>query len=827
MDGGMRNAKALIIGLDGYAGEDALTSCVQDAVQFRDALIQRGLVAEQDAELLTLPATAGATAATVGAIRARLFEYYANGDQIDRFFFFYAGHGILANANASRTRTHTVLVPTECEDMRRDAGLLLPFDELRETMERCGPREQFYFIDACRDLVEDRNPDVGTLGFAGTPASHARSQSVLFAVSPLGTARAAKHGLGVMTGHLVEALQSDRLAVDYDDEQGRFVITVQSLKRYTEARIAASLQNEPSWTLRYQLPELRSFGPSASALVVVESPPEVPLTVHIDPDRVAAKTRVSVYLRGSLVQAAWPPLANHQHARLGPQTYRLKAQHPSLPIEPTELTVDLRHTNEARFRVVPGEEKVAEVTAIGTPQVSEAHPGLESYRRTTRYRIGTVSAITMEPTTTIELEGQAPPYLQIRRYGRLVEQVAAGTYRVRFRLGDRVQSETEIEVTPDAIIKVLPSLEASPLLHEALDTRRFVEAALLSETIGPMQSGVLQTLLAMIGIKHLDIDDQLFHQLTSLVRAVRPEDYQRRPIVVVVALDGKWPELPEELLPRIACEIDADHAGTRQWTKPIQPLASRNIGYARIGAVVAWPARHSFPIVIRSPELGVIRIAAAAVDGRATIATVVARPDGSVDISQSILAFPGEPDPIGPHAPYGRLVRTLQLGQLLYRSGDLIDYMLRGDDPLFRELMDAKWIDPVVTVMAFFAHRRAVAAGTLNDPGDRTFQLAHTVADNLVRSFGSLPDSQVVYALTFPDERNRVLDRLLDANAVPILADAAVELAARAHETQRDAAVVAAVATMVPGQIWCLCREAAAREAPSATARDTMTEKES
>jgi len=797
----MANTRALIIGLDGYAQEAALTSAIRDATQFRDALIQRKLVDARDVELLTLPVTTGASPATAKAIRDRLYHYYANGDQIDRFYFFYAGHGILANANASRTRTHTVLVPTECEDFRRDAAYLWPFDELRETLERCGPREQFYIIDACRDLVEGRNPDVGTLGFSGATGSYARSQSVLFSVSPLGTAKSTKHGLGVMTGHLLDALRSDRIALDYDDEQDRFAITIQSLKRYAEARIRASLDNEPSWTLRYQLPELRSFGPSASSLVVVESPPAVPLAVHIEPELGAAEAHISVSLRGSPVQAGWPPLANHQQAMLGPQKYTLTAQHRSLKIDPAVMTIDLRQTEEAHFLVQPGEPRDA--------SAGPAAPQIHEVRDPRGLVTGTIKAVAVEPATVIELEGQSPPYLRLSRPGYLEQDVGAGTYRVRFRLGAIVQSEAELEISPGTISEVRPPLEASLLLYEILGTDNFVESATFSETIGPMQSGVLQTLLAMIAIKHFDVAGRVFHQLTNLIRPQPPERYRRRPVAVVIAVDGAgWIEQPDAILRGVACDIYDDHSSPGRQTTPVVPLDAGSAGYARIGIAITAPVSRSFPIVVRSPVLGVTRVVAASLDDRATVVTLIFHADGRVDAGQSILRFPGDPIPDAPSVPFGRLVRDLQLAQLLYRSHELIEHMLRSDDAVFRALRDATWIDPVATAMACFARRRAIADGLSTGAQHATIQLDHRAAQHLRIRFGTVPDCQIAYALAFPHERTQVLDELLDANAVPIVADAAVELAARARETGRTAAVITAVETMTPGQVWCLRREA-------------------
>src|SRR5262249_6335769 len=149
-------------------------------------------------------------------------------------------------------------------------------------------------------------------------------------------------------------LKGQTAAVDYDDDSEKFVVTMESLKRYAEQEIRKLLKGEENWVLRYMLPELRPFGPPASPLVVIDPPPQIALTVHIDPDHEAVDARVRVFLRGEPINVAWPPLQNHRNAPLRPHTYRLTAEHLRLPIDPPTVRVDLRQNNEVLFRIRAG-----------------------------------------------------------------------------------------------------------------------------------------------------------------------------------------------------------------------------------------------------------------------------------------------------------------------------------------------------------------------------------------------------------------------------------------------------------------------------------------
>src|SRR2546428_13478882 len=86
-------------------------------------------------------------------------------------------------------------------------------------------------------------------------------------------------------------------------------------------------------------------------------------------------------------------------------------------------------------------------------------------------------------------------------------------------------------------------------------------------------------------------------------------------------------------------------------------------------------------------------------------------PDGSLDLAQNILPLPGVPNDMPvPQPTYGRMLRDLQIGQKLFQSGQLAEYADRGPFDSLGELFYAKWTDPILSCMAYFAWQQAIAS---------------------------------------------------------------------------------------------------------------------
>jgi uncharacterized caspase-like protein len=236
--------RCLIVGVDGYAFRP-LSSAVNDALAIRNKLISTGLFAADEINLLLSPRRgasavlpANVKAATADNIRDYMFDLYAARRPLDRFMFYYSGHCLSAWNDKTQSKLSTAIIPADVRTIEQDGNKLIDFDDLRARFRMRGPLEQFYILDACRDLGFDINPDVSSLGFAAMKDDAPRRQATVFAVSPRGQARGVTDGLGVMTRHVIDALDGKGSALDSIQvgTRKRYAITIRSVFDYVRRR---------------------------------------------------------------------------------------------------------------------------------------------------------------------------------------------------------------------------------------------------------------------------------------------------------------------------------------------------------------------------------------------------------------------------------------------------------------------------------------------------------------------------------------------------------------------------------------------------------------
>jgi hypothetical protein len=107
------------------------------------------------------------------------------------------------------------------------------------------------------------------------------------------------------------------------------------------------------------------------------------------------------------------------------------------------------------------------------------------------------------------------------------------------------------------------------------------------------------------------------------------------------------------------------------------------------------------------------------------------------------------------------------LGQRLYESGELIghDMEWRPNLSLIEELLHAKWTDPILGCMAYYAWRGALEEGVEG----ASEWMTHEAANNLLKYFGDLPDARLIAALEGLPE-GPSLAHALDVGELPVLA---------------------------------------------------------
>jgi hypothetical protein len=819
---------AVVVGIDKYS-KNRLTSAVNDALAFKDALLQHKIVATpQDVILLRTDPQPGDLEPTRDNIIDTLYSFYQNGDQLGRLIFFFAGHAILTFSDAARARTRTVLLPVDVHDLDAHGNRLIDLNEVLDFMRRSGPQEQIFIIDACRDMPWEKHPTVGVTGWTARDTGPERAQATLYAVSEKGKALGLQTGMGIMSSHLIEALNGDGVAKVFDESTSSWAVTAQSLRDYVTRAIKTVLNDSPI----FMMPQLHAPDPQVSPIRSVDTVSDEKLVINIHPDESAADTTVAVKLR-NLVQDRFslPPRKNHEVLMLPPSWYRVEATHSLYTPVPAWHNVDLRAVHEIDFVIpIPGQPPeppspmrgphppspappATAVPAITAPTVAVTGSSVEQPTGQ-----GRVKAKALERQVAIELESLQPPYKSWIGYGELDRLVPVGPYRVRFRLGREVFNESDIYVQNEEL-DISATTAVTPLLREALS----IEAqppghTQISESIGDIQAGVLETLLPIVGIKPFDVKDKLFRRFSGLVERRSPEEFNMRPLSLVIAFDGAWPTSVTELIDASSCEIFSSSG--KKLDEPLRfgPLVRSNLnvpssqapgGMERIGVALSSAPERSFSLVIKLPFKN-IRLVSAGLENRASVITLILRPNGSVDVSQNLLRLPGRDelysDELAPYIPYGQMLRELQLAQQLFKSEELASDRFSETTPyVIQDLFYAKWTDPIMSCMAFYAWRQySQGRSSENLPFGEEF-LKQT-SKNLHTYFGELPDAHIVLALAHEDQRDIEINYLLDQNQIPLLAPGLRHLASRV-ETPNESPIADYASRMEVDQPWTMILE--------------------
>jgi len=185
---------ALVIGVDQYWTPAAcLRGAVRDALEMRAWLLsaEGGNVPADNLFLLLSPAAdsakvdispvPSATRDNIVLILDDLLQ--ASGGQGERFFFYFAGHGATARIDFSNQDS---IVPTDFTP--RLTAKAIPLRSIFEHLQASQFGEQFFFVDACRNIPwekEEREFRVGPLDVPRRPEPPVPPQFIMYATAPL------------------------------------------------------------------------------------------------------------------------------------------------------------------------------------------------------------------------------------------------------------------------------------------------------------------------------------------------------------------------------------------------------------------------------------------------------------------------------------------------------------------------------------------------------------------------------------------------------------------------------------------------------------------
>jgi hypothetical protein len=245
---------AIVIGIDHYGDEKMwLSGAVADAVRFRDWVVSEdgGKVSHSNLRLLlgrhpddpnrskddVVPTKDNIVTAINDVITA-------NPDGAERLYFYFSGHGITARV---ANRDEGALVTPGFDEIHTDHSLSIR--SLAEHFETTQFKDQFFFLDACRNIPwENREFEIGRwpIPRRRDPGQPPVQQFILYATSP-GLTAAEEVGWvdeagGAFTDVLMKGLIGDGQAKAWSWERNCYEVRWERLATYVNAAMAARRQ---------------------------------------------------------------------------------------------------------------------------------------------------------------------------------------------------------------------------------------------------------------------------------------------------------------------------------------------------------------------------------------------------------------------------------------------------------------------------------------------------------------------------------------------------------------------------------------------------------
>ena len=361
---------ALVIGIDKYWSDEAtLQGGVRDALKMREWLLDGaggGVPAEH--LVLVLGPREGDKPdldfvdATKDTIMIAINDLLSmSGGKGERLYFFYGGHGLTARVD---NRDESALVAADFNAVNTDNSIALR--SLWEFFETTQFRDQFFFVDACRNIPwESREFEIGrwTLPRARDPGLDPVQQFILYATSPgLKAAESGKFGdeQGAFTSALLEGLAGTDFAKAWSWERSCYEVRWERLAGYVKARLESEKHpagGAPDAPL-IQVPQdagCRGVAGRDRDPVVASFPAErfekVVLEVELEPDDVYDIGRVRVLNGiGDTVEEVEAKTGGRPvRFELDPRTYALRAVAEGYEEGRTEQPVDLYASDKRKI----------------------------------------------------------------------------------------------------------------------------------------------------------------------------------------------------------------------------------------------------------------------------------------------------------------------------------------------------------------------------------------------------------------------------------------------------------------------------------------------
>jgi hypothetical protein len=719
---------AIVIGVDRYWTERAsLKGAVRDALRMREWLLDPagGNVPAENMTLLLSPLEGkepdgvefveATRSQTVTAIEDLLKR---SGEQGQRLFFFYAGHGLTARVS---NRDENALVAQDFSQTLTDNSLALR--SLWERFETTQFEDQFLFVDACRNIPwENVEFEVGRwpLPRRRDPGLPPTQQFILYATSPGLKARELREAgneRGAFTEVLLQGLKGAGTAKAWSAETQNYQVRWERLVKHVRAELdrqRLSVRGNLAKEV-FQIPQdggARGVAGRDDNPVLAEFPsgtfPAETLKVELTPSAVVPVAEVTVLdeaavpvesktqLTGLPVEFSLPPKTYSLHAT-APEYDRAVARPPVDLYAPREIPLELP---KAPARAAPSNGD-AVLRGVGGNGAGELHVHCS------------------DPLAPVEIADEPGQVLAVAN-GDVTLELPAGLYRARLRMPGAAVVEELVELTPGAHPTVElkpPTAPESRVVRDVLDT--IGGEVEVSEVAGPIAARHLSTILTLAGgvaVHDRDYERHLHGLGLKAFKQAIPRN-ARSGLYLLFGVDADDPKLAQQLLGGLKLRTWA--LDGRVPREPQRPLRVGKIaGIAEFAAPTAVGAHWLSIEPMKGPPSV---FALAQLPGRFTMVTIVFE-------SGQARAFQYSPSLRPDDSTHPRTLRRLELMQRVLLSGSL-----EGANEAALELLRAKHVDPLAGCLGAYLFLRQGRGSDLQK-----------AVRNLLRLYPELSDTHVL-----------------------------------------------------------------------------------
>jgi hypothetical protein len=726
--------------------------------------------------------------------------------QGERFFFHFSGHGLTARINFSN---ESAIVPEDFEDILPDKTLTLR--SLFELFQATQLEEQFFFIDACRNIPFSTEKRLGDYPNPRKPEPPVKPQFIIYATMPGVVAKEVRqpgNEGGAFTNALLAGLRGEGAAKRWDEESGEYVVRwnslFESVEREIKSRklIAGTTPDGPLIQEPRQFGERGSENPEFARFSEREFGTET-LSVDLRPREVAPTARIDVVEMGGLADGKSPPLPSLPIAfHLPPRSYSVRAWAPGYVPKRRAPIVDLYEAQKLELELEPRPPSSPANLEPAIVEIRGPSRGLGPARK------GALRVTCRDPLAYLEVTDNSGRLLKSGRAELLLDTVDPGFYRARLVSpeGDVREELVEMEPGADKTITLTAAPTAGGLLQDIIARAGFPiepdNTVQTSEAVGPSASLKLSTVLALATAAAMETASPWGHKLRSLGLPPFQE------LVSADCTNGVQVILADEASP------PSTWAPTelRCWRlrEPV-PQEFDEVAQAATFGTIADTALPRDPgaywISLRFPSGADVTLPIVVLPKRVSLVVITRDVQGNTDLHQYMLALPAEGgedprirDPMFQASRF-TAIRRIELMQRSVASGRITPTW-----PDVELLLFDKWLDPVAGCLGCYLLVRMGKASELEVP-----------ARNLMRYFEALPDGHVLMgAYREQSLKGDPVRAYLDAleRGIPIFRDglALLDAAIKRYQIQHERVKqVQMMLTRVPaGSLWSSIPEALA-----------------